>query len=113
MSLLLSCGHAKSFTGASALATGTAWAELSANVCCRGPEIEHCIGDEGTNPAADNDWSLLPFMALSDGAHLYATQSFLRALHGMLGFLGESAWLQWPHPAIGSIALTRWNFVWL
>ncbi|KAJ5633886.1 hypothetical protein N7528_001728 [Penicillium herquei] len=37
----------------------------------RGPEIEHCIGDEGTNPAIDNDWSLLPFMALSDGAHLY------------------------------------------
>ncbi|KAJ5578271.1 uncharacterized protein N7459_007235 [Penicillium hispanicum] len=41
----------------------------------RGPEIEHCIGDEGTNPAADNDWSLLPFMALSDGAHL-STEEF-------------------------------------
>ncbi|KAJ5247521.1 hypothetical protein N7468_002504 [Penicillium chermesinum] len=39
----------------------------------RGPEIEHCISDEGTNPAVENDWSLLPFMALSDGAHLYET----------------------------------------
>ncbi|KAJ5987296.1 Late secretory pathway protein AVL9 [Penicillium sp. IBT 35674x] len=41
----------------------------------RGPEIEHCIADEGTNPATDNDWSLLPFMALSDGAHL-STEEF-------------------------------------
>lgn len=35
----------------------------------RGPEIELSIGDEGTDPVAENDWSLLPFMALSDGAH--------------------------------------------
>ncbi|EMD62406.1 hypothetical protein COCSADRAFT_191659 [Bipolaris sorokiniana ND90Pr] len=36
----------------------------------RGPEIELWLGaEEGTDPAADNDWSLLPFMALSDGAH--------------------------------------------
>ncbi|KAJ5167003.1 uncharacterized protein N7482_005784 [Penicillium canariense] len=41
----------------------------------RGPEIEHCIGDEGTDPATDNDWSLLPFMGLSDGAHL-STEEF-------------------------------------
>ncbi|KAJ5676974.1 uncharacterized protein N7477_002607 [Penicillium maclennaniae] len=41
----------------------------------RGPEIEHCIADEGTNPATENDWSLLPFMALSDGAHL-STEEF-------------------------------------
>ncbi|KAJ5682461.1 hypothetical protein N7462_005626 [Penicillium macrosclerotiorum] len=41
----------------------------------RGPEIEHCISDEGTSPATDNDWSLLPFMALSDGAHL-STEEF-------------------------------------
>ncbi|KAJ5450713.1 uncharacterized protein N7458_007162 [Penicillium daleae] len=41
----------------------------------RGPEIEHCIGDEGTSPATENDWSLLPFMALSDGAHL-STEEF-------------------------------------
>jgi hypothetical protein len=40
---------------------------------CSGPEIEHCIADEGTDPATENDWSLLPFMALSDGAHLYDT----------------------------------------
>ncbi|KAJ5480176.1 hypothetical protein N7530_005685 [Penicillium desertorum] len=41
----------------------------------RGPEIEHCIADEGTDPATENDWSLLPFMALSDGAHL-STEEF-------------------------------------
>ncbi|KAJ5224797.1 uncharacterized protein N7469_008300 [Penicillium citrinum] len=41
----------------------------------RGPEIEHCIANENTNPATDNDWSLLPFMALSDGAHL-STEEF-------------------------------------
>jgi Transport protein Avl9 len=36
----------------------------------RGPEIEFWLGiEEGADPAADNDWSLLPFMALSDGAH--------------------------------------------
>ncbi|KAF7447489.1 Transporter Avl9 [Pyrenophora tritici-repentis] len=36
----------------------------------RGPEVETWLGaEEGTDPAIDNDWSLLPFMALSDGAH--------------------------------------------
>ncbi|KAF2010305.1 LAlv9 family protein [Aaosphaeria arxii CBS 175.79] len=36
----------------------------------RGPEVETWLGvEEGTDPASDNDWSLLPFMALSDGAH--------------------------------------------
>lgn len=36
----------------------------------RGPEVEFWLGAaEGVDPAADNDWSLLPFMALSDGAH--------------------------------------------
>ncbi|KAL1795548.1 hypothetical protein ACET3X_005772 [Alternaria dauci] len=39
----------------------------------RGPEVETWLGaEEGTDPAADNDWSLLPFMALSDGAHASA-----------------------------------------
>ena len=38
--------------------------------CSRGPEIESWFGvPEGSDPAAENDWSLLPFMALSDGAH--------------------------------------------
>ena len=41
----------------------------------RGPEIELCIGDEGTDATTENDWSLLPFMALSDGAHAYDTIS--------------------------------------
>ena len=30
---------------------------------------------DGTDPAIDNDWSFLPFMALSDGAHT-ATEDF-------------------------------------
>jgi Transport protein Avl9 len=36
----------------------------------RGPEVETWFGvPEGSDPAAEYDWSLLPFMALSDGAH--------------------------------------------
>lgn len=36
----------------------------------RGPEVEKWFGvPEGRDPAAEWDWALLPFMALSDGAH--------------------------------------------
>lgn len=36
----------------------------------RGPEVERWFGvEEGRDPAAEWDWTLLPFMALSDGAH--------------------------------------------
>lgn len=36
----------------------------------RGPEVENWFGAaDGVDPAADFGWSLLPFMALSDGAH--------------------------------------------
>ena len=36
----------------------------------RGPEVEKWFGvPENSDPAMENDWSLLPFMALSDGAH--------------------------------------------
>jgi hypothetical protein len=36
----------------------------------RGPEVESWFGaPPDTDPAADFDWPLLPFMALSDGAH--------------------------------------------
>lgn len=35
----------------------------------RGPEIEHWLGIEEGDPAAENDWHLIPYMALPDGAH--------------------------------------------
>lgn len=36
----------------------------------RGPEVETWFGvEDGFDPAAEFGWSLLPFMALSDGAH--------------------------------------------
>ncbi|KAL3418375.1 cytoplasm protein (transporter Avl9) [Phlyctema vagabunda] len=42
----------------------------------RGPEVESWFGvDEGSDPSVDNEWPLLPFMALSDGAHA-ATEDF-------------------------------------
>ncbi|KAI1461538.1 transport protein Avl9-domain-containing protein [Annulohypoxylon moriforme] len=42
----------------------------------RGPEVERWFGvAEGQDPAADYDWTLLPFMALSDGAHA-STEDF-------------------------------------
>jgi hypothetical protein len=38
----------------------------------RGPEVEAWIGlNEGEDPADEHEWPLLPFMALSDGAHAY------------------------------------------
>lgn len=37
----------------------------------RGPEVEMWFGAaDGCDPAIEYDWGLLPFMALSDGAHL-------------------------------------------
>lgn len=42
----------------------------------RGPEVESWFGSaDGTDPAVDYGWSLLPFMALSDGAHA-STEDF-------------------------------------
>ncbi|KAG4026196.1 hypothetical protein MFRU_043g00030 [Monilinia fructicola] len=42
----------------------------------RGPEVEYWFGaEEGSDPALDNEWPLLPFMALSDGAHA-STEDF-------------------------------------
>lgn len=38
----------------------------------RGPEVERWFGVEnGSDPALENDWNFLPFMALTDGAHAY------------------------------------------
>ena len=43
----------------------------------RGPEVERWFGTkEGQDPGVENDWCLLPFMALSDGAHAYAFNPF-------------------------------------
>ncbi|KAI8956914.1 transport protein Avl9-domain-containing protein [Daldinia sp. FL1419] len=42
----------------------------------RGPEVERWFGvEEGQDPAVEYDWPLLPFMALSDGAHA-STEDF-------------------------------------
>ena len=36
----------------------------------RGPEVERWFGaEDDSDPAVEFDWPLLPFMALSDGAH--------------------------------------------
>ena len=36
----------------------------------RGPEIEHWLGiEEGQDPTIENDWGLIPYMALPDGTH--------------------------------------------
>lgn len=36
----------------------------------RGPEVENWFGvEDDFNPATEYGWDLLPFMALSDGAH--------------------------------------------
>ncbi|KAH0597557.1 hypothetical protein MHUMG1_04936 [Metarhizium humberi] len=41
----------------------------------RGPEVETWFGaDEGVDPAIKYNWPLLPFMALSDGAHASTVQ---------------------------------------
>lgn len=46
----------------------------------RGPEVESWYGvSEGADPALDYGWSLLPFMALSDGAHAYVHPSTIQA----------------------------------
>jgi hypothetical protein len=37
---------------------------------CRGPEVEHWIGVEKEGDISD--WPLLPFLALTDGAHSYS-----------------------------------------
>ncbi|PNS16860.1 hypothetical protein CAC42_4824 [Sphaceloma murrayae] len=42
----------------------------------RGPEVERWFGTpEDSDPVEQNDWGLLPFLALSDGAHL-STEDF-------------------------------------
>lgn len=55
----------------------------------RGPEVETWLGvEEGSDPAIENDWSLLPFMALSDGAHAY-----VQSLHILPHASDKSQWL--------------------
>ncbi|KAK2744169.1 late secretory pathway protein avl9 [Myotisia sp. PD_48] len=34
-----------------------------------GPEVEYWFCNDGVDPVKKNDWNLLPFMAMSDGAH--------------------------------------------
>lgn len=49
----------------------------------RGPEVERWFGvAEGQDPATEWDWTLLPFMALSDGAHALVFSSPYRRRDG-------------------------------
>ncbi|KAK8188065.1 transport protein Avl9-domain-containing protein [Phyllosticta capitalensis] len=67
----------------------------------RGPEVETWIGVEnGADPAADNEWPLLPFMALSDGAHA-ATEDFSYFT------LRREATLDGPATSLFGISCTR------
>lgn len=49
----------------------------------RGPEIEHWIGaPEGSDPGEQNDWGLIPYMALPDGAHASSEEfSYFSLVH--------------------------------
>ncbi len=40
----------------------------------RGPEIEHWFGAGDGDPTDENDWHLIPYMALPDGAHQLAEE---------------------------------------
>ncbi|KAI5302684.1 late secretory pathway protein avl9, partial [Ascosphaera pollenicola] len=51
----------------------------------RGPEIELCISDDGLDHIDQDDYALLPFMALSDGAHLdFSDTEILRRFYDSL-----------------------------
>ena len=53
--------------------------ENSSDNIRRGPEVESWFGaEEGSDPAIENEWPILPFMALSDGAHVYVLPSHTR-----------------------------------
>lgn len=49
----------------------------------RGPEVERWIGvEDGVDPGQDNDWSLLPFLALPDGSHISSEEfSYFTLIH--------------------------------
>lgn len=56
----------------------------------RGPEVETWFGaDEGVDPAIKYNWPLLPFMALSDGAHAYVVPGPLLSSNGEAVLLTE------------------------
>lgn len=48
----------------------------------RGPEIEHWFGAGESDPTAENDWGLIPYMALPDGAHASSEEfSYFSLVH--------------------------------
>lgn len=59
----------------------------------RGPEIEHWIGaPAGSDPAEDNDWGLIPYMALPDGAHSLTEEfSYFTLVHKGLQEEGDGS----------------------
>lgn len=58
----------------------------------RGPEVERWFGvEDGSDPALENEWNFLPFMALTDGAHAYVLNNF--SVQGESeGPMAERAW---------------------
>ncbi|KAL8902836.1 MAG: hypothetical protein Q9207_004348 [Kuettlingeria erythrocarpa] len=90
-------------------------------VYASGPEIESWFGvDDGVDPAADNDWSLLPFMALSDGAHAYTLSSRtgenlsddsqdLPRISLTSRFAGEALRVKMPLLPLGYHVLGKWT----
>lgn len=71
--------HASAKNGTAAHGAGNGFVPLVTVVGfhhARGPEVESWFGaPDGVDPAVDNEWPLLPFMALSDGAHV-STEDF-------------------------------------
>ncbi|KAI9846462.1 MAG: late secretory pathway protein avl9 [Thelocarpon superellum] len=73
----------------------------------RGPEVEIWFGAEnGHDPAADNEWSLLPFMALSDGAHTQVPPTSPESTHDPPHSMEDFSYFTLRQAATGTTAAT-------
>ena len=75
---------------------------------CRGPEVESWFGvPENTDPSVDNDWSFLPFMALSDGAHSFEEDFSYFTLRRKLSGEERASSTAHPHLSLFGMSCTR------